>query len=310
MFKLFSNFLKIFPESIRHSVLRLYFRVPTLSFDARFKIEVAKTQQDVLAALSLVYESYVEVGLINADEARLKCSFFSLLPHTTIVVAKFENKVVGTLSLIQDSILNGLPSDSLFIEENCLLRSTNERLVEVSSFAIASSFRKQKNAVSLLLMKFLMFWSIHKLHATTLVFSVHPRVVDFYMGLMGFKVCSEVKLKNDLNGAPAIHLSSQLSYDRILQLQKGYFSQLVEKNLFAFFLMKDDRFDFSVLNSKMDSLIKIKLQVLKGIITSHGSIISNWPLLDRNKIIKNYSELASIMHNAQNGTVNNCSNAA
>lgn len=231
------------PESLRFPLLRLLARVPELALNQNFRIEIAQSKEDLECAFKLLHDCYVGKGLMKPHQTGMRCNMFTFLPHSTIVVVKLHEIVVGTVSLIRDSKC-GLPSDKDFLNENENLRHVNKNLVEVSALAVCPEFRKQGNAISLLLMKYLYNYCKDFFQSDCLVCTVHPRAEDFYKSLWNFKRNGDVVKYQFAGGALAVHLSMTLSEDSERHIVRSYGSQTKRRNLALFVLEKDSRFVF------------------------------------------------------------------
>ena len=77
---------------------------------------IANNRWDCLAAFRLVYETYLNRGLIEPNHFRLRVTPFHLLPTTHTFLAIQNQKVICSVSLIGDGEL-GLPMESIYHEE-------------------------------------------------------------------------------------------------------------------------------------------------------------------------------------------------
>ena len=80
-------------------------------------MELATTIPDLEAAFELVYDQYQKMGITETCDQSIRCNLYTFLPHSSVIVAKYEDEVIGTVSLIRDSEF-GLPSDMLYKKEN------------------------------------------------------------------------------------------------------------------------------------------------------------------------------------------------
>jgi hypothetical protein len=61
--------------------------------------KVAETEEEVRSALSILHDSYVEVGLMNEEPTRLRLTKVHKEPTSIILIAKLQEQVVGTVTI-------------------------------------------------------------------------------------------------------------------------------------------------------------------------------------------------------------------
>ncbi len=241
--KLATRILKRLPESWRYRFYRSWFSVPDLAWDENFRVEIASSEKDLECAYRVLHDAYVATQLMTPHASGLRCNLYSFLPHTTVIVAKYKGEIVGTVSLIRDSVW-GLPSDKDYRKENDTLRDGGRKLVEVSALAVAPSFRNAGNAVSFLLMKYIFNYSAQYWGVDHLVCTVHPRAQDFYKALSHFQRNGGVIQYPFVQGALAVHLSMLISAAHTEKIIRSYPSKDVNRNLMLFFLNEDPRLTY------------------------------------------------------------------
>lgn len=106
----FWAFLRMLPQGLRANYLRRQFEV-TACLPENLILKQAETEDEIRQALHIVYESYLSLNYIDPNSAELRMTKYQLLPTTIILIAKNQNEVIGTLSIIMDSSLK-LPSDA------------------------------------------------------------------------------------------------------------------------------------------------------------------------------------------------------
>ena len=203
-----------------------------------FEVKIANTQEELEKAYSLLHDCYVGMKLMAPDASGLRCNFYSFLPYTSTIVAKTEDMVIGTLSLIKDSNA-GLPSDKDFKNENDKLRSQGHRLVEVSSLAIDKQFRNQGHFVSLYLMKYLQHYSTHYMGCTTVTCVIHPRARDFYSCFWGFQASQKIIKYKFVNDALGVQVFGHIT-DSVLSELENSFPQQNSRNPIKFLFKAED----------------------------------------------------------------------
>lgn len=227
-----------FSETYRVNAYREMTVIPEEYLNPDFRVEIAKSQEDLQSAYALLHDSYVGIRIIDPQPSGLRCNLFSFLPTSTIVVAKLKGRVIGTVSLIKDSTA-GLPSDGEFPEENNHFRRQGKSLVEVSALAVAPEFRGQ-HSVTFLLIAFLYKHNRHYFACDYMIAAVHPKSEIFYKALMGFEKNGRPLDYSSLKGAAAIHISMDLSEEHLQKLTDSFKSKDPMRN-FGAFLQRDDR---------------------------------------------------------------------
>jgi hypothetical protein len=106
-----------------------------------FATGVASSPRDRQAALRLVYENYVQRGMIAENPYRLRVTAFHLMPTTAIFIARERERVIATVTLIEDSPM-GVPTDAVQPEVVDELRNRGCRVAEVSCLAFADIDRR------------------------------------------------------------------------------------------------------------------------------------------------------------------------
>ncbi len=218
--------------------------IPKLCDDPDFQVKIAQTAEELEQAYRLLHNCYVRKGLTEPTASGLRCTFFSCLPVTTVVVAMYKSKVVGTVTLIKDSG-HGLPSDKEFAGENAELRKQGHKLLEVSALAVSPDFRNTSHTVSLLLMKYLYNYS-SLADTDCLVCTIHPRAQDFYETLWGFRSNGRVVQYPFVNGALAVHSYLDLKAPYWNKVIASFDTTRVDKNTALWVMMKDDRFQYPI----------------------------------------------------------------
>jgi hypothetical protein len=171
-----------------------------------FKIEIAATQKDLEDAFSLVYREYQRMGYIRSDNGTgIHVDIRHLLDSTSVFLLR-STSIIGTVSLICDSRMFGLPMDVLYEEELEPLRREKRRIVELASLATAPQARR----TSLFMY---VFRAVYR-HALTndandFCIMVNPRHVKFYKKVLLFEQMGPEKYYPKV-GAPAVALRLNL----------------------------------------------------------------------------------------------------
>lgn len=163
---------------------------------------LASSPQDREAASRLVYQRYREIGLIERNRFERRVTVFHSLPTTTVFVGCTAGTVLGTVTLITDS-LRGLPLDSVFKKEMQQQRDNGLRMGEVSCLAFRpckskSQFRRRFFELNRVMAQFARHHAID-----ALVIAINPRHVRYYRQLMGFEQFGSVDLFPSVRNHPA-----------------------------------------------------------------------------------------------------------
>jgi hypothetical protein len=158
----------------------------------KYVIRIAKNQNEIEEAFRLLQDSYVEEGYAVMNESKLRITNFHLLPTTIVLIICFENKVVGTMSIIRSGKM-GIPLDSMNIQN---VLNKKELYFEVSSLAIAKNHRQNSGELFLWLIKFALHLTIQKMKLTTALIGVHPKWIPFYRSVLSFVEIKGLKANN------------------------------------------------------------------------------------------------------------------
>jgi hypothetical protein len=157
------------------------------------------------------------------------------LPETPIVIAMHGDQVVATLTLADNDIFD-LPLEKDW--ELSRFRSGNRRVLEVTCFAIDKAYRRarQKN-VFFPLIQFMYQYAANVMNADYLVIATHPKVRDFYEGVLYFEPI-DMRVIEDYIRAPAIamFLDVKLLPSRYF---KAYGKKVATQNLYEYFVTEN-----------------------------------------------------------------------
>lgn len=220
------------------------------------RVMVAEEKHDFEMAFRLLHDSYFESGLMDKHISGLRCNSYSFLPHTTVIVLKKDDTVIGTVTLIRDSAM-GLPSDEKYKAENDSLRENGRVLTEVSALAIDKKFRNQGHILTLFLTKYMYIYSKNHSDTEYLVCTVHPRAEDYHRALWGFERKGKIVSYDYVKGALAVYMNMPISAEHESASIKKYNSSDPTKNLLLYCLQDDQRFVYpnyqkgQILNMRM-----------------------------------------------------------
>ncbi len=156
------------------------------AFIAPLDLGLAGTLADFDAAFTLLHDQYVGRGYMPRGPSGRRLSLHNILPSTKVIVAKAAARVVGTLTVVEDSRL-GLPMDEAFGMEIGRLRQRRRRVVEAGSLALDPSSRAESPTVLIRLFRMATLYAAMIVRADDLCFVVHPRHRAFYQTLFPFQ---------------------------------------------------------------------------------------------------------------------------
>jgi len=182
---------------------------------------IASTQYERRAAFNLVYEAYVETGLIEPNEFEMRVTPYHLLPTTNVFIAVYQDEIIGTVSLIGDGEL-GLPMDCIYDREVNGLRDRGYSLGEVSCLAHRRQQVKQTLPLFVQMTR-LMAQHSRQNGMDQFLIAVHPRHAQFYMRFMGFEQIGSQKSFPSVRNNPAV--ACALNFPRIDVERPACYSQ-------------------------------------------------------------------------------------
>src|SRR5690349_17311843 len=64
-----------------------------------FTFKLASSADELDQAYRLLHDAYVKEGYMQPHPSGLRCSIFGALPYTSVLIAKYKDEVVSTVSL-------------------------------------------------------------------------------------------------------------------------------------------------------------------------------------------------------------------
>ncbi len=174
--------LKYSPRKWRDSFYRS--RLNFQPLPKGISLELAKNRNDLDQAFRILHDAYVNEGFSKPFENARRVTDYHVLPSTSTVVAKYDGRVIGTISIIRDGLF-GLPLDKLVDLSG--LRREGLRLGEVSSLAISPEFRGQSGIIMFYLLKYIVTYSLNYFAVDNLLITVNPSRKALYESLLMFK---------------------------------------------------------------------------------------------------------------------------
>jgi len=202
--------------------------------DRRLVLKIAQTKEELEACFRLLHDAYVGNGFMRPDPSGMRVNIYHALPTTTTLCAKFDGEVVGTISLIRESVF-GFPLQSIF--ELHEIREKKGRVAEVSALAVHPKFRNTGGTILFPLMKFMYEYCTTFFDTRHLVIAVNPNRIEMYESLLFFERLTENSVENYdfVNGAPAVGASVDLHVAPEI-FKRVYGKKPRRKNLYLYFL--------------------------------------------------------------------------
>jgi len=199
----------------------------------RLVLKIADTQEELEACFTLLHDAYVGSGFMTPDPSGMRVTLYHALPTTTTLCAKYDGQVVGTLSLIRESVL-GFPLQRIF--DLTAVREKTGNIAEVSALAVHRKFRRTGGSILFPLMKFMYEYCTTFFDTRHLVIAVNPRHIEMYESLLFFRRLTQNVVENYdfVNGAPAVGATLDLRAAQEI-FRKYYGSKPPRRNLHAFF---------------------------------------------------------------------------
>jgi hypothetical protein len=197
--------------------------VPGLSRDIRVKI--ASTRDEWEQAFQLAADTYQARGY-ESSAADCRFTSYHALPDSVVLVAKEQQRVVATLSLVPDNTLLGLPLESLYRDELRQLRQQGRKLFEGGTLAGDGLGTREFHHVFLTLMQLAWQCMIHR-GADTTVITVNPRHSALYSKLYGYLPLGPRRAYDKVRGHPAeaFYLDRPLMAARVPAVHQRMFGQ-------------------------------------------------------------------------------------
>lgn len=222
-----------FPRPVRFAVLRSFVDCEPKP-DPRLVLKIAETKEELEACFRLLHDAYVSSGFMKPHPSGIRINIYHALPTTTTLCAKFDGEVVGTLSLIRESVF-GFPLQSVFDLQE--VREKKGRIAEVSALAVHPKFRNTGGSILFPLMKFMYDYCTTFFDTRHLVIAVNPNRIEMYESLLFFERLKHSSVENYdfANGAPAIGASVDLHQSPAV-FKRIYGGKPRRKNLYQYFM--------------------------------------------------------------------------
>lgn len=172
---------------------------------------LVETRDELKAASHLVYREYLRRGYIKPNAAQMRLLIFHALPDTTALIALSRRRVIGTMTIIEDSPL-GLPMEEVYKPELDALRRQGHHLAEVSMLSFDHDLFSRRGLPRFQTLQLLLLLRLFKLmldylrsctNVTELVVCFNPRHQILY-DFLHLQPLGSVKPYPMVNSRPAV----------------------------------------------------------------------------------------------------------
>ncbi|MEJ6008022.1 GNAT family N-acetyltransferase [Paucibacter sp. AS339] len=232
------------PAVLRFAIYRLMVDCDPAP-ESRLELKIAETKEELEQCFRILHDAYVSSGFMKPDPSGMRITMYHALPTTTTLCAKYDGRVVGTISMIREGVF-GFPLQSVFDLEGVRIKGGN--IAEISALAVHPDFRKTGGAILFPLMKFMREYCVEYFDTRHLVIAVNPEKIELYEALLFFERLQETTVDqyDFANGAPAVGATLDLKHAAEI-FRSGYKGRPAKKNLYSYF------FQLKLANIKLPS---------------------------------------------------------
>ncbi|MEW6327269.1 MAG: hypothetical protein AB1487_06710 [Thermodesulfobacteriota bacterium] len=171
-----------------------------VSADA-IEFKVADSQDELEQSYRMVYKAYVAKGFFAPHPSEMRVGIYNMLPETRTFVAKKDNAVLMTLTLIPDSVF-GLPMDAIYNIELDFLRYYGRKIAELSGLAVHNILKGKGMFMFLNLVKLVYFYAKNK-DIDDFCIAINPKHQSFYDNILLFEYLGDEKPYPRVQNFPA-----------------------------------------------------------------------------------------------------------
>ena len=168
----------------------------------KIRVKIASCREELEDAFRLLATNYRACGYEGQSTGLLRFTPFHVLPSTVTLVAKHEDRVVATLSVVPDTELCGLPMESVYRAEIDGLRRQGRHLAEATSLADQDLGIHEFVRVFKTLIKVGIQYHLRQ-GGDSWVIAVNPRHRGFYQKVLGFVPLGPRRAYPSAQGHPA-----------------------------------------------------------------------------------------------------------
>ncbi len=185
------------------------------TFEPQFRL--ARDFGEFCRALRLVHDRYVQTGLTDPNETKLRVFLRDLIPSSAVMIAAKDPYVYGTASI---NIFRpaSLPCSSMYKAQLDELVRNERKLAEGTKLACAAVTSLESDVITGLsqtafnLLKMLFYWCLNN-QVTDWLIVIHPRLIGLYRDELGFELVGTESSCPHVKGRPGVLL--RMDMDRI-----------------------------------------------------------------------------------------------
>lgn len=296
--RLFWPILQFLPAFIRSRIVRAQFDIDQ-NLPSSLVLKQAESESEIFQALNLVYGSYLDLDYIDPNETAMRFNKYLAHPNTVILIAKMDEEVLGTISIISDSAM-GLPSDDTWPLNS--YRTRGRVIAEISSLAIKKDFKLRRGKLLFPLCKEMYLFCRKILKVDGIVISTRLEVEPFYTDVLLFeKVVKKTGQQNHhAKGAPSTccYLDLTTAPERY---QKTYSQKPDIKNLAKYFLDESDpRFQIPEAKLSIQAYTKVKNEAQTRLYKKYPSLVKDLSYFDVSVINANTNYIGENEKHSEN----------
>jgi len=163
----------------------------------------ARSTAELVQAYQLVYKNYLKSEYVDPHPSEMRYGAFNALPSTATFVAKLNDEIVTTASVVFDSPL-GLPLEAIYHDEVEGLRAEHLRLCEVTMLADRRRLGFRALPSILNLFRLILRYALTFEKTTDVVISVNPSHDAFYTKYLPFSDLGPLRYYPAVKNAPAV----------------------------------------------------------------------------------------------------------
>jgi len=165
-------------------------------------IKIARTDSEWRQAFALLKIRFEENDLIPKSDKQYYFRSWDSLPNTTLFIAREQDQVIATTTLVWDQPYLGLPVDSVYKKEVDYFRTKNLRVAEGGMIATVNGLGyKQALQATVGIVKLGIAYFFDQ-QGDILISSAHPKHNKFYQKKFGFELLGTEKDYPDRNNKP------------------------------------------------------------------------------------------------------------
>jgi len=184
-------------------------RARSVSVRGGLPCTIANDRDGFLSAFRLIYRAYLRDGLAQPNSLGLRYLPHQLLDDSSVFIVTRDDRVVGTLTLIENGEL-GLPIESLYGPEINRLRRQDGRVAELSCLALEETETVRCFSVLRGLLRAALELAKDR-QIELLTVCIHPRNARFYERRLKFTQFGQLRYCPWVCDHPAIAMFRRLS---------------------------------------------------------------------------------------------------